>query len=385
MGKAARLQSVNQDRPLRILAHLRSLEPLGGVEVCVLQDSLALAGRRHKVDIMFGSNGVLRADYEAAGVGLEGGFSFEFRPRRALWDLVGYAQATRLARRLRPDVLWLNRFEHIIWAQVVARSSGCALICHLHAPPMFGRLRQLTHGVAHFIAVSDFVRNAYIEGGVDPAKITTVHNAIPLASYPFGGTVERQRAREQLALPPDEPIVLVYGQMTAEKGVPDLLSAWSLLKERGVAGTLLMVGSPYPRGDSAVQRELDALDPRFFRTYPMTSDVVPFLHASDVVAFPTRLPETFGRVVVEGMATGRPVIASRVGAVPEILTGPMAEFLVEPESPADWADRVESLLDWRTTRPLLGAECAEWVAGRFPFAAHVDAIERILLGHRRRR
>ncbi len=381
----AKRKRLDKDAPLRVLAHLRSLEPTGGVEICVLQDSLALAGRRHQVDIMFGADGSLRPEYEAAGVGLAGGFSFDFQPRRALRDLAGYARAAHEARRRRPDVLWLNRFEHIVWGQAVARSAGCALICHLHAPPMFQRLRLVTHGVAHLIAVSDFVRDAYIDGGVDPAKITTVHNAIPLANYPFGGADERTRARKQLNLPDDEPIVLCYGQLTAEKGVSDLLVAWSILKERGVEGTLVMVGPPPPAGDVAVRQALKTLDPRFYRTYPMTSDVVPFLHASDVVAFPTRLPETFGRVVVEGMATGRPVVASRVGAVPEVLSGPMAEFLVEPESPAAWADRLAPLLDWRTTRPSLGAECAEWVARRFPFAAHADAVERILLEHRRRR
>lgn len=378
-------QQLNRDAPLRILAHLRSLEPLGGVEICVLQDSRALAGRRHEVEIMFGADGVLRTQYQAAGIGLEGGFSFDFRPGQAARDVAGYARAVRSARRLRPDVLWLNRFEHIVWGQSVARSAGCALICHLHAPPMFRQLRLLTHGVAHFIAVSDFVRDAYIDGGVDPAKITTVHNAIPLANYPFGGPNERKRAREKLNLPPDEPIVLCYGQMTAEKGVPDLLLAWSIMKEHGVEGTLVLVGPTPADGDFAVRQGLKALDPRFYRTFPMTLDVVPFLHASDVVAFPTRLPETFGRVIVEGMATGRPVVASRVGAVAEVLSGPMAEFMVEPASPAGLAGKLGALLDWRTTRPTLGAECAEWVAGRFPFAAHVDSVERILMDHRRRR
>lgn len=334
---------------------------------------------------MFGTDGVLRAPYEAAGVGLEGGFSFDFQPQRAVRDLAGFAGAALSARRQRPDVLWLNRFEHIIWGQAVARAAGCALVCHLHAPPMFRRLRELTSGVAHFIAVSDFVRDAYIDGGVDPAKITTVHNAIPMDHYPFGGADERARAREQLNLPAGGPIVLCYGQLTAAKGVSDLLRAWSILKQRGVEGTLVMVGPSPDSDDFAVRRGLDGLDPRFYRTYPMTRDVIPYLHASDVVVFPTRLPETFGRVVVEGMVTGRPVVASRVGAVPEILSGPMAEFLVEPESPADWAEKLESLLDWRVTRPLLGVECAEWVAKRFPFAAHVDAVERILLEHGRRR
>ena len=105
---------------------------------------------------------------------------------------------------------------------------------------------------------------------------------------------------------------------------------------------------------------------------------MPFLHACDVVAFPSLLPEAFGRVAVEGMATGRPVVASRVGAVPEILSGPMGRFLVEPGFVEELATRLAGLLDWRRDEPGLGDDCAEWVVRRFPFEAHVDGLERIL-------
>ncbi len=117
----------------------------------------------------------------------------------------------------------------------------------------------------------------------------------------------------------------------------------------------------------------------------MQASVVPFLQAADVVIFPSLMPEAFGRVVIEAMSTGRPVIASCIGAVPEILDGPMARFLVEPGDAGELAAAMDSILDWRTTEPELAQLCADWVAVHFPYDAHVDQLERLLLRYARHR
>jgi hypothetical protein len=63
----------------------------------------------------------------------------------------------------------------------------------------------------------------------------------------------------------------------------------------------------------------------------------------------------------------------------------MARFLVEPRNVDQLAQKIESLLDWREREPELEEQCVEWEGTHFPFAAHVDAIEQILVDHRRRR
>ena len=285
-------------------------------------------------------------------------------------------------------MVWLNRFEHIVWGQVVARWAGCPLVCHLHGPPMYHRLRDVGRGVAHFIAVSEFVRDAYIAGGLQPERISLVYNAIPEQKYPFGTVDDQRDARRALGLPADAELVLCYGQLSPEKGVPSLLKAWRMISASNPKAILILVDSLAKDDssslDESVSRELRQLDPRSYRRFPMTSNVVPFLHASDVVVFPSLLKEAFGRVVIEGMATGRPVVASRTGAVPEILSGPMARFLVEPNSPDELAVTLRSVLTWRADEPALGEECANWVQQRFPFGRHVDQLEDILQRNRRR-
>jgi len=121
------------------------------------------------------------------------------------------------------------------------------------------------------------------------------------------------------------------------------------------------------------------------RWFPMQADVTPFLHAADLVVFPTWLEEGFGRVVIEGMATGRPVVASRIGAVPEILSGAMDRFLVEPRSSQALGEAIVSFIDWRVVTPGLGEECAQWVAAKYPYDRHVSALADTLARYSRRK
>jgi glycosyltransferase involved in cell wall biosynthesis len=377
---------VDGEAPLRVLTDAQYLSPVGGVEVCTVQDSVALAARGHRLDVVYGSDGPLRPAYEAAGIALHGPHRFSFGPRTAVRDLLAFAGPVRLARRQAPDVLWLNRIEHVIWGQAVSRAARVPLVCHLHWWPAHPRLAQLARGVTRFVAVSDHVRDHYVALGIAPDRITRVHNALPPGGYPYGGDAERMRARAQLGLPADVPVVVCYGQLSVDKGVPTLLAAWRRVRELVPDALLVLVDSlsgltldPVPE----VQDELARLDPSSYRVFPAAADVVPFLHASDVVAFPTEMAETFGRVALEGLASGRPVVASRIAAVPEVLTGEMARFLVPPGSAAALAERLVAALDWRRAEPGLGRACADFVDRRFPFDAHVTALEEVLLRARR--
>jgi glycosyltransferase involved in cell wall biosynthesis len=371
--------------PMHVLTQSVALSPLGGVEVCTLQDSVALSERGHRLSLAYEREGSLRSSYEAAGVELRGPYQFSLDLHRPIGALTRLVAPARWARAERPDVLWLNRIEHLPWGQAVSRWAGCPLVCHLHGPPVYGRLHLVARGVAHFIAVSDFIRQQYVDGGIEPERITRVYNAIAEQDYPPGNIPERRQARQQLGLPADVPVVLSYGQMSQAKGMVTLIDAWRAVRCTIPDALLVLVDAISEQPDPVVARALATLDPASYRLFPITADVVPFLHASDVVAFPTLLPEAFGRVVLEGMATGRPVVASRIGAVPELLSGQMARFLVEPGSPGELASRLADVLEWRLREPGLGRACAEWVQSRFHFEAHGDQLEGILSSYALRR
>jgi glycosyltransferase involved in cell wall biosynthesis len=98
-----------------------------------------------------------------------------------------------------------------------------------------------------------------------------------------------------------------------------------------------------------------------------------------VVVVPSLWAEPFGRVIVEAFATGRPVLASRIGGIPEILTGEFERFLVEPGDAALLASGLESLVGWQQREPGLADRCRTHVQDHFSLDRAVDGVERSLL------
>ena len=123
--------------------------------------------------------------------------------------------------------------------------------------------------------------------------------------------------------------------------------------------------------------ELQERAPQGCQWLPMSDDVTTVLHAADVVVLPSAI-EGLGRVVLEGMASGRPVVATRVGGIPEILTGPFPRFLFEKGDVAGFADQLASVADWRRREPQLGAACTEHIRANFSLQAMAERIEAIL-------
>jgi len=370
---------------LTVLTTAERLRPVGGIELCMLQDTRSLVARGHRVEVLFHDDGVHRDEYERLGVDLHGPYPFDFSTGRAVTDLRRFVPSLVRSRRLRADVLWLNRPEQIVWAQLASRWAGIPVVCHLHHAPNYERTRLVMTGVAHFVAVSEYMKALWVEAGVDADRITVVHNAVPFDEYPAGGAAELERARRDLGLgiAPGARVVLSYGRLSAEKGVVTLIEAWRALALPPERGVLVLAG-PTPV-DPEVAAALATLPEGSHRLLDARRDVVPLLHAADLVVMASQLPEAFGRVLIESMSTARPVVGTAVGGVPEVLSGEFARLLVRPGDAGELAERIGSVLDWRTDDPGLGERCRRSVEQRFPYDEHVDALEAVLLAHRRRR
>ncbi len=171
-------------------------------------------------------------------------------------------------------------------------------------------------------------------------------------------------------------MVTYFGRVDREKGIHVLLEAWNRLDLDPARAGLLVVGSSMVDHDGgAYQAELEALARGDVRFLPARPDVAVTLHAADVVVVPSTWDEPFGRTVIEGLSTGRPVLASRVGGIPEILSGPLERFLFERGDDAGLADRLGSLVHWRDEEPELAALCESRVRQGFTLTQMVDGIE----------
>ena len=348
----------------------------------VLQASRELARRGHELDLLFVESGSLESEYRrfCRSVTQVPAVDYWYPSGRraqpkAMLDMV---PAVWAAVRRRPDVLYGNRVFSNGWAIPAGRLTSAPVICHLHGHTDLspGRVAFLNRHVARFIIISQFVADQWLASGLDPAKVEVVFNGIDPAEYPVGGMEERERARRALKLPDDGFVVTYFGRVDREKGVHVLLEAWRRLgPDAGKAGLLVVGSSMVDHDGGTYQAELEALAGDEVRFLPARRDVVETLHAADVVVVPSTWDEPFGRTVIEGLSTGRPVLASRVGGIPEILAGPLDRFLFERGDDVGLADRLHALMHWREQEPELGSLCRARVNEGFTLAQMVDGIE----------
>jgi glycosyltransferase involved in cell wall biosynthesis len=215
--------------------------------------------------------------------------------------------------------------------------------------------RCTDHVIANADAVADDARRVE---RIPASKITTVYNGIPDSAF---------EPAPAAALVAEAPVILCVANLIWYKGHRHLLEAVSLLRDRGVAGTLVLVGDGPERRELEDLARVLALDIRFlgFRT-----DVESLLTRADVCVLPS-LTEGLSNAVMEAMAAGKPIVATEVGG-----TG---------EPPADagaLADGLARVLEDPVLAARLGAEARHWSRTHLSVDAmvdrHVDLYRKLL-------
>jgi glycosyltransferase involved in cell wall biosynthesis len=362
---------------MRVLTYLPELEANGGVSTHVVQLTAELARRGHSIDVFAGADGDLGPDFRSFCESVEIGRSVRYG-HSPVGDLMGISHGIRSARRLRPDVIYANNFTDMVWAAAAKRLTGASVVLQLHE---FAEFRQrsmssLGRQADSIVAASQFLKDTWRTYGLAHPRFEVVPCGIAASDYPRPDPEERARARQALGLPVDAYVVLYFGRVIPEKGVEVLLDAWRQLDTSPAEARLLLLGSPAPgAAGSAYLDELKQAAPTGCVWMPMQPDVVPVLHAADLVAVPSVWDEPFGRVVIEAMATGCPVVASRVGGIPEILDGPFEQLLFDRGDSQQLADLLRQLRSWRTQRPGLGDQCLTRVLERYSLAGLATSME----------
>ncbi len=178
-----------------------------------------------------------------------------------------------------------------------------------------------------YVALSQFSRQKFIEGGIPENKIVVKPNFV----YPDPGKNEKK-----------EEFVLFVGRLSTEKGVDTLIAAWQHLGNR-VPLKIVGEGPLESQVIEASQRFpwIEWLGPK-----PL-SDVYTLMGKAKILVFPSKWYETFGRVIIEAFATGTPVIASRLGAIAEVIEHGRTGLHFCPGDHEDLACQI----DWALNNP----------------------------------
>lgn len=348
----------------------------GGVEHSTLTSARWLAARGHRVDVLYRE---LVGDADALLPGIASATqvpTFDARLRQPVAGLRSVLPAVRAGLRRRPDVVYINRFQELPFALGVALASHTPIVCHLRYVGVHQGVAAKSRMVRRFVAVSGAMADIWAAAGVDRTHITVVPNGIDPDAFPAADPAARRAARRALGLPEDAFVAVYCGRIHPEKGVDLLIDAWEKLGLPENEARLVVLGLGADPTTGSYEAGLMARGVPGIEWLPARHDIASVLHAGDLAVAPSR-HESFGRSIVEAMATGLPVVATRVEGIPETLAG-FPRFLVDPEDAGALADGIVRTRAELQRDPSLSAACRGYVLDRFTVEASLRALESVL-------
>jgi glycosyltransferase involved in cell wall biosynthesis len=233
------------------------------------------------------------------------------------------------------------------------------------------QLRRLTPRMDHVIAVSRAIQHKVANEGRSGAPVSLIYNGVDLERY------DHQEAcctlREEYGMDADGEIVGVVGRLELEKGHPTLLEAWPLVLDQVPCAYLLIVGEG-SRLDALHQIARDLGVDRHVVFTGRRDDIPAVTAAFDVAVLPS-YREAQGLTILEAMALSRPVVASAVGGIPEMIQDGMNGLLVPAHDPPALAAAIVRLLTDHPLADMIGRAGHDTVHDRFCIQLMVNAVQ----------
>jgi glycosyltransferase involved in cell wall biosynthesis len=182
--------------------------------------------------------------------------------------------------------------------------------------------------VAKVVAVSSVVYDTGVASGIPASKVEMIHNAVDIERFD-PGKMNRESVRKGFGFRDGDIVIGFVGKLNHGKGVFELLRAAGSVRRMNPAVKLLFVGEGPERG--RLEDEAAGLLPSgsvVFAGY--RQDAERMFAAMDIFVLPSTCREAFGMVLIESMAMAKPVVATMVGGIPEIVEHGVNGLLVPP-------------------------------------------------------
>jgi glycosyltransferase involved in cell wall biosynthesis len=300
------------------------------------------------------------------------------------WDWSGMWATWRRFGRERPDLLHV----HHVWPaadRYLAVLAAAAGVPHLvvtehiegrsHSAAQV-RLKRRELGQAEVVtAVSAAVADSLVSDyGVKRARVRVVPNGAELPDEAAEEAAAR-RLREQLGAGALRPLWVCAGRLEEQKGQDVLLDALAEVRRRGLGFVAVLAGDGSLRG--AFEARARALGLEASVHFPgQVEDLGPLLTAADAVVLPSRW-EGLPLVLLEALARARPVVASAVGGVPEVVVDGEQARLVPPGDPQALAEVLEAFHRHPDSALRLGRRGAARVRESYTWPRVVEAFESV--------
>lgn len=293
------------------------------------------------------------------------------------FELVAHFPTVRtlaeLMRQQNVDLLHLN--DHCLrdfYGVIAARRLGIPAVSYLRSvrsgDPNRHKIAYLNRHVSHFVANSNFTRDYWATLGIDRDRTSMIYNAIDDAP------VQPLDLRREWRIEGKERrIVGCVANFVAEKGQEHLLRAFPTVLAREPGCILALVGNgPQRVRAMALAERLGIRDSVLFPGYDARSRQI--IASLDLLVLPS-FREAFGRTLLEAMQVGTPILATRVGGIPEVIESGRDGILVERDDVEGLGEAVVRLLRDREFAAALATNARRRCAAEFGMTTHIAAIQ----------
>tara|TARA_R110000868_G_scaffold68388_2_gene202096 strand:+ start:27208 stop:28329 length:1122 start_codon:yes stop_codon:yes gene_type:complete len=247
---------------------------------------------------------------------------------------------------LHANSLSMSRLTGALAAQIPVPCSG-------HLRDIIKLSRAAIHDLnqnQRLAAVSAATRDFHISRGLDPDRVTVCYNGVDIERFqprPATGTL-----KQELGLAPETQLCLTIGQIGLRKGQDVLANAARLLAEQGDRHThFLLVGERHSQKQESIDFD-QALDAAFelpglkgrLHRLGYREEINFLMNEADLLVHPAK-QEPLGRVLLEAIASGLPIVATEVGGTQEIVTHDVSALLVPPGNAEFLADAMDRMLN----------------------------------------
>ncbi len=380
----------------RIL-HLVNAFSVGGVEVLALELFRRLHPARFEVEVAcLKEPGTLAGELAASGIRVESGFV------RGRFDLFGAGRLARALAGRRFDLILVEPGRNALLLAGVARqvTGARATVSWIHATGKWGRRsqfngteRRILRRLDAVVAIAESQRDHLVaDEGLDPKNLVVIHNGVDAERF-RPRPEARSAARAALGIAPDEVAVGIVASLTPEKGHALLVEAVARIASPVDRPDASMAGAPSAGAASAPPRlrlliigegpERAAIESAIARAglssratllglrRDLDAAVYPALDIQALVSHPFR--ETLPISLMEGMACGLPVIATRVGSVADLVADNETGTLVAPGDADALAAALSALARDSARRAALGRAGRKRIVARFSLDRMVES------------
>jgi glycosyltransferase involved in cell wall biosynthesis len=340
----------------------------GGAEQMLMR--LARAGRDRGIHtvVCLIREGWLARECRAAG------HDVVINPLTARLDVGYIARLHALIRERRASGVHAHEFACSVHGAIAATLAGVPCVATVHGRAYYGETRarrtaiRLASRLASMTAVSEDIR-AYLvaECGVHPDRVTVVPNGLQLRDYQRVDA-RRDSARAQASVREGDLVIGALGSYYPVKGHRDLVEAMPQVLAAFPRAVLLLAGQGALASALAEQAEALGVSSRV-RVVGYQADPRDFLAALDLFVMPSH-SEGMPLALLEAAAMARPIVATAVGGMPQLIEDGMSGLLVPPADPAALARAITRLLGDHA----LAARCAREASARVTTRWSIDRV-----------